>query len=133
MNKYILNKLAQEHKISPKHAEEIIDGFYRGLRYYLEHADETKGGIVITNYMKFFVDLHREMKSIEVSLSNGLEPKRIEVFKNLIKYRNNKVNLSKKDYARQEKIQSYIAQYDKRAKNSDGETTNEYGKSGETV
>ena len=37
MNKYIIEKLAGEHKIDKKHVDEIIDGFYRGLRYYLEH------------------------------------------------------------------------------------------------
>lgn len=112
MNKYIIEKLAGEHKIDKKHVEEIIDGFYRGLRYYLEHAEETKGGIVITNNFKFFIDPHKEMRSIEKALSNGLEPKRLDVFNNLVKYKHNKTKLSKRDHERQTKIQDYLKQCD---------------------
>ena len=109
MNKYILQKLATENKISVKHTEALIDGFYRGLRYYLEHPEETKGGILIREYFKFNIDLHREMRDIEKSLTNRREPKRIDVFLNLIKY--NKKKLSKRDYERQIKIQGYYEQY----------------------
>lgn len=109
MNKYILQKIATENKISVKQAEEIIDGFYRGLRYYLQNAEETEGGILITNYFKFYIDLHREMRDIERSLTNNREPKRIKVFQNLIKY--NKKRLSKRDYERSTKIKTYYEQY----------------------
>ena len=105
MNKYILQKLAVEHKIPEKQVEAIIDGFYKGLKYYLAHAEETKGGILISNYYKFHIDLHREMRDIERALSEHTEPKRIEVFNNLIKY--NKKRLSKRDDERQTKIKSY--------------------------
>lgn len=109
MNKYILQKLATENKLSVKHVEEIIDGFYRGLRYYLERPEETKGGILVTNYFKFYIDLHREMRDIERALTNRKEPKRMDVFLNLIKY--NKKKLSKRDYERQIKIQTNYEQF----------------------
>lgn len=118
MNKYIVQKLATENKISVKQTEEIIDGFYRGLRYYLQNAEETEGGILITNYFKFYIDLHREMRDIERSLTNNREPKRIKVFLNLIKH--NKKRLSKRDHERQTKIKSYYEQY---ASNQSNEST----------
>lgn len=109
MNKYIIQKLAIEHKLSNKHIEEILDGFYRGLKYYLENADESKGGIIISKYFKFYIDFHREMKAIERGLTNETKP-RMEVFRNLNKYRSKKVKLSKRDYERQKKITSYDEQ-----------------------
>lgn len=124
MNKYILQKLATENKLSVKHVEEIIDGFYRGLRYYIERPEETKGGILITNYFKFHIDLHREMRDIEKSLTNRREPKRMNVFLNLIKY--NKKKLSKRDYERQIKIQTNYEQFV--TKESNELTTSQDGK-----
>lgn len=110
MNKYIRDKLAKDFNIPPKHVEEIIAGFYRGTRYYLEHAEESKGGIMISKYMKFTIDPHREMRHIEQKLSEGQEPKRTKVFFNLIKYKHNKIKTSKRDGERQKKIQDYLAQ-----------------------
>ena len=118
MNKYIIQKLATENNITTKHATELIDGFYRGLRYYLENAEESKGGILIQNYFKFFIDRHREMRSIETALVNGKEPKRLEVFQNLIKYKHNKTKLSKRDNERQKNIQSYIEQCNQSEQNN---------------
>jgi len=118
MNKYIVQKLATENNITTKHTEELINGFYRGLRYYLENADESKGGIVIPNYFTFFIDLHREMRSIETSLTNGKDPKRIEVFQNLIKYKHKSTKLSKRDNERQKKITDYIEQCNQSEQNN---------------
>ena len=110
MNKYIVQKLATQYQIPNKQVEEIINGFYRGLRHYLLNAEESKGGIKIPGYLVFFIDLHREMKHIEKSLNNEMEPKRLEVFHNLETYRHKKVKLSKRDNERQNKIKDYYAQ-----------------------
>lgn len=64
MNPDIIEKLAKKYNLPEEQIKIVIQSFYDGLRYYLSNPLEAKGGIIIHNFITFYINFKRLLTSI---------------------------------------------------------------------
>jgi hypothetical protein len=64
INDEIIQKLARKHDLPEAQIKLVIQSFYDGLRYYLSNPLESKGGIIIHNFITFYINFKRLLTTI---------------------------------------------------------------------
>lgn len=77
----------------PHYSEEqiklVLNSFYDGLRHYLTHPLETKGGIIINNFITIYIKpakIEKYLERLEIGTKRKLTPKAadVEFYKQLL-------------------------------------------------
>ncbi len=109
MTSKIIEKISKERKLPPEQVKMVIDSLYDGLRYYLTNPLETKDGIILHNFLSFYIDEKKVNKYVErLKLKQFKNPPRseesqLEFYDDLLKV--------KKKYERQKKQPVFNQQF----------------------
>lgn len=102
MNEEIIERLAEKHDMSEEQVKLIIKSFYDGLRHYLSHPLEAKGGVMVHGLLTFYINekkLKKQIEKIELkqftNKQNAYEEKLTfhnDILENISKYERQKSN-----------------------------------------
>ena len=109
MKPEIIDKLSEKHKLPPEQIKIVINSVYDGLRYYLTNPLETKDGILIHEFLSFYIDEKKITKYIKkLELKDFKNPPRSD--ENKIDFYTDLLNLKNK-YERQKKKPIFNEQF----------------------
>lgn len=55
MNEEIIKKLAEKYNLPEEQIKLVVGSFWDGLRHYLTHPLEAKDGIIVHNFLSFYI------------------------------------------------------------------------------
>lgn len=61
----IIKKLAEKHGLPEEQIKLVVGSFWDGLRHYLTHPLEAKDGIIVHNFLSFYIDIRKIKNYIE--------------------------------------------------------------------
>jgi len=94
MNKALALEVARELKISPEKANAICSSFHDGLKYFLTHPQDVKGGIHIEGFLSMAINKYKILHSLELDSKYNVELKH-EILDNLQKHSRNETKSKK--------------------------------------
>lgn len=61
----IIKKIAEKRNLPEAQVKLVIDSFWNGFRYYLTNPLEAKDGIIIHNFLSFYINIFKIKMFIE--------------------------------------------------------------------
>lgn len=94
MNKALALEVARELKLSPEKVHAICNSFHDGMKYFLTHPQESKGGIHIEGFLSMAINKYKILHSLELDSTYNVELKH-ELLDNLKQYKRNETKSKK--------------------------------------
>lgn len=87
----ILKKLAEKYNLPEEQIKLVVTSFYNGFRHYLTNPLESKDGILIHNFLSFYIDKKKiknfieRLKLKDADYKPTAEQNKIEFYEELLK------------------------------------------------
>lgn len=94
MNRALALEVARELKLSPEKVNAICSSFHDGLKYFLTHPQDVKGGIHIEGFLSMAINKYKILHSLELDSTYNVELKH-ELLDNIQKHSRNETKSKK--------------------------------------